>query len=93
MPKKGTFSIRITERQSQGLLEKTRSQDGSPGDIIRRAIDEYLEPTDSNTLRRKHIELYDRLTKGKDTVVEKPEKIAELLSAIGNLPSSKRASR
>jgi hypothetical protein len=48
---------------------------------------------ESDTLRGKQIELYDRFTKGQDTVVEKLEKIVELLSAIGNLPSSKRASR
>ncbi|NIN91693.1 ribbon-helix-helix protein, CopG family [bacterium] len=91
--KNRTFSIRITEKQYQGLLEKAKSQDRSAGDVIRKAIDEYLEPMDSNTLKGKQIELYDHLTKAQDTMVEKLEKIVELLSAIGNLPSSKRASR
>lgn len=84
MPKNRTFSIRITERQYQGLLEKARSHDRSAGDLIREAIDEYLEPMDSDTLRGKEIELYDRLTKGQDTMVEKLEKIIELLWAVGN---------
>ncbi len=47
-------------------------------------MSDYLEPRDSDTLGGKQIELYDRLMKGQDTVVEKLEKIVELLSAVGN---------
>jgi len=47
-------------------------------------MSDHLGPRDSDTLGEKQIELYDRLMKGQDTVVEKLEKIVELLSAIGN---------
>jgi len=84
MPKDRNFSIRITERQYQGLLEKARNQDRSAGDLIREAINDHLEPRDSDTLRGEQIELYDRLMKGQDTMVEELGKLVELLSAICN---------
>jgi predicted DNA-binding protein len=84
MPKDRNFSIRITERQYQGLLEKARNQDRSAGDLIREAINDYLEPGGSDTLRGEQTELYDRLTKGQDTMVEELRKIVELLSPHGS---------
>jgi predicted DNA-binding protein len=83
MPKDRPFLIRITQRQYQRLLEIAKSQHRPTGDVICKAIDEYLESSSSDTVRAKQIELYERLTKGQDITVEELRKIVELLSAIG----------
>jgi hypothetical protein len=82
MPKDKTFSFRVTEKQYKGLLEKAGSQERSVGDVIREAIDDYLEPKVSDNLRQKQIELFDRLAGSQDTMVEKLGKMVELLTAI-----------